>query len=226
MACTKQTPAKSKGGSAPRVQITKLRLTLAPKTQAQTLRVAKAIVPAWQATEMVRARSSDVAGSGSGVRTNHFCMLCQDGADEDHTIFECDEPDCPRVVCTRCISFPSKYSQELMQSDVTFRCLHCHTALDKKAHEVTPYHGFFKDGNPVLSSFIRITGQLELSKRSQISMTPILIVHFRIIGCEKTVSPIDAVHGYLAPYFPFGGLHLVDVVFDLGTSRKIDDYRK
>lgn len=79
---------------------------------------------------------------------------------------------------------------------------------------------------PILPSFLPIVGQLQLSKRSEISATPILIIHFKLVGFETTATPIDAVHSYLSPYFPNGGLRLVEVVFDLGTVRKRDTYSR
>jgi len=33
-------------------------------------------------------------------------------------------------------------------------------------------------------------------------------------------------YGFLAPYFPHGGLHMVEVIIDLSTKQKIGDYHK
>ncbi|KAG1769687.1 hypothetical protein EV702DRAFT_1202716 [Suillus placidus] len=91
---------------------------------------------------------------------------------------------------------------------------------------ITPYYGFYEGSKPVLPSFLPILGQLQFSKRSQMSSIPVLLIHFKLVGFETTSNPIDAVHSYLLPYFPNGGLRLVEVAFDLGTVRKIDEYHQ
>jgi hypothetical protein len=65
---------------------------------------------------------------------------------------------------------------------------------------------------------------LAISKHSQISSKPVLILHLKIVGFENTASPVDAFYSYLRPYFPNGGLRLAEVVFDLGTSLKTNKY--
>ncbi|KAG1724454.1 uncharacterized protein EDB91DRAFT_1255233 [Suillus paluster] len=110
---------------------------------------------------------------------------------------ECDEHDCPRAMCTQCISIPAGDVQYLQEPDVKFRCVHCHTALDKKLKEVTPYYGFYRDAQPIFQSFLPIVGQLTLSKCSQISSKPALIIHFKVVGFENTASPVDS-----GPFLP------------------------
>ncbi|KAG0707204.1 hypothetical protein DFH29DRAFT_897504 [Suillus ampliporus] len=213
MARTKQT-----GETAKHVTLTTL--PLETEVSPEELQVAKATVPA-QALEMVPSHL-DVR---SEPPKNHFCMFCQFGVAEGVSIYECDEvnPDCPRVTCSRCISIPSNCLQEVTQPGVKFQCFHCHTASTKKLGQGSPYYGFYMNGEPVLSSFLHVTGQLAFSRRSQISSVPILIIHFKVAGCEATASTIDATHSYLARYFPHGGLRLVEVVFDL---TEIEDYSK
>ncbi|KAG2128476.1 hypothetical protein BD769DRAFT_1667596 [Suillus cothurnatus] len=80
------------------------------------------------------------------------------------------------------------------------------------------------DQNPVLPSFLPIQGQLEYSKRSQISTAPVLIIHFKLVDHPTAGSPADMIHSFLQPYFPHGGLHLLDVIFDFGTARKTNAY--
>ncbi|KAG1728831.1 uncharacterized protein EDB91DRAFT_1160485 [Suillus paluster] len=218
MARTKQTALSSCGGTAKRVSLKPRTLKTEAPPEALQLEVAKATVPA-QALKMVRSHLE----VRSGPSKNHFCMLCQGGVAEGVSIYECNEPDCPRVMCTRCISIPSNCVQEVTQPGVKFRCIHCHTSSDKKSNQLTLYYGFFRDGEPVLPTFLEVCGQLEFSRRSQISSAPILIVHFKLAGCGATASPIDATHTFLAPYFPHGGLRLVNVVFDLAD---IDYYSK
>ncbi|KAG2138990.1 hypothetical protein DEU56DRAFT_330613 [Suillus clintonianus] len=215
MARTKQTPLRGLG----RMTATRVKLEVVNVTSLKLEQVAKvAALP--QVLETARSYSDVHAG----LLKNDLCVLCRDGMGPADFIYECDEPGCPHVMCTRCMVIPNDCLQDITQPDVKFRCIHCHTAFDKKSDEFTPYYGFFKDGNPILSSFLPILGQLQLSKRSQISSTPILLIHFKLVGSGTPASPIDALHSYLSPYFPNGGLRMVEMVFDLGTNFKIDDY--
>ncbi|KAG1797360.1 uncharacterized protein HD556DRAFT_1440919 [Suillus plorans] len=223
MARTRMTAPRATGGLAPR-KVVSAKVKPGMEELPHNLQAAKAAtggaVPP-QVQEMARSYL-DVHPEPS---QNEFCMLCQDGAHgAGHCIYECNENGCPCGVCTNCISIPNIYLQDVMQPSVVFRCIHCHTARDNTSREVTPYYGFYMDNKPILPSFLPIVGQLQLSKRSEISATPILIIHFKLVGFETTATPIDAVHSYLSPYFPNGGLRLVEVVFDLGTARKVDTY--
>ncbi|KAG1899085.1 uncharacterized protein F5891DRAFT_1190278 [Suillus fuscotomentosus] len=121
---------------------------------------------------------------------------------------------------------PSIHLHLIEQPDVKFCCIHCHTLLDKKSGDFTPFYGFLKNGKPVLPSFLPIVGQLQLSKRSQISARPVLVIHFKIVGFEATASPIDTVNSYLSSFFLNGGLQFIEVIFDLGTNAKIMAYSK
>ncbi|KAG1839602.1 hypothetical protein C8R48DRAFT_782046 [Suillus tomentosus] len=221
MARTKQTARRSNGGKAQgRVSITdpgKLKIRI----PAQTVR-------------------AHVDVSSPHEVKNDFCVLCRDGS-ENLVIFTCDE--CPRVICTRCIDVPSNYIEELKKMDVKFRCVLCHTALMKKLNDQTPYYasiltsypqsfthyilqGFFRNAQPVLPFFLPVRVQLETSKRSEISASHILIIHFKLVDHVTTGSPVDIIHQFLAPYFPYGGLRKLDVVFDLGTSSKVKGYNE
>ncbi|KAG1779365.1 hypothetical protein EV702DRAFT_1195328 [Suillus placidus] len=226
MARTKQTPAKATGGIAPHVSksLRGSRKTIVNLEVTQTLAswVAKVeVLPhLWR-----ESSHSQHAQAHPGLLTNEFCMLCQDGVREgEGCLYECDEHDCPRTICTQCISIPDGYAKYLQEPDVKFRCVHCHTVLSKKSNKVTPYYGFYKDAQPIFQSFLPIVGELAISKRSQISSKPVLILHFKVVGFENTASPVDAVYSYLRPYFPNGGLRLAEVVFDLSTSCKTDKY--
>ncbi|KAG1839584.1 hypothetical protein C8R48DRAFT_782027 [Suillus tomentosus] len=59
-----------------------------------------------------------------------------------------------------------------------------------------------------------------------IGLSHILIIHFKLVDHVTTGSPVDIVHQFLAPYFPYGGLRKLDVVFDLGTSLKVKGYNE
>ncbi|KAG1754277.1 hypothetical protein EDB19DRAFT_1902429 [Suillus lakei] len=221
MARTKQTPAKATGGLAPRISdLSKgSRKTIASSKVAQisASQAAKVAVPPPHLQVMQEKRSRTQAPPGpltneDGVREGEGCL------------YECDEPDCPCTICTQCISIPDGYAKYTQELDVKFRCVHCHTVLSKKSDKVSPYFGFYKDNQPIFQSFLPIVGELAISKRSQISSKPVLILHLKVVGFENTASPVDAFYSYLGPYFPNGGLRLAEVVFDLGTSRKTNKY--
>ncbi|KAG2128644.1 uncharacterized protein EDB93DRAFT_152048 [Suillus bovinus] len=152
---------------------------------------------------------------------NIFCILCRD-LRGNLNMFTCDE--CPRVICTRCVDVPPNYIGELKETDVKFRCILCHTALMKKLDKPTPYYGFLRGGKPVLPFFLPICTQLETSRRSEISASHILIIHFTLVDHATVWSPADMMYQFLVPYFPHGGLCKLDVVFDLGSPEKIKGY--
>ncbi|KAG2088383.1 uncharacterized protein F5147DRAFT_781021 [Suillus discolor] len=214
MARTKQTAPKSTGGLAPRKN--------GPKFQTPGSVGKRHTTPPQILQEMVQSRLE----IHSGPPHNDFCLICQDGTPSNgkDSLYACEESGCPRVMCTRCMLLPASHLHLIEQPGVKFRCLHCHTLLDKRSGDLTPFYGFFKDGSPVLPSFLPIVGPLQLSKRSQISARPVLVIHFKLVGFEATASPIDAVNLYLSSFFVNGGLRFIEVTFDLGTDAKIMAY--
>ncbi|KAG2129402.1 uncharacterized protein EDB93DRAFT_1108692 [Suillus bovinus] len=208
---TKQTAPKSTGGLAPRKNI-----------QTPAFVMKRDTTPPQILREMVQSHLE----IQSGPPHNDFCLICQDGTSSNgkDSLYACEEPGCLRVMCTRCMLLPASHLHLIEQPGVKFRCVHCHTLLDKRSGDLTPFYGFFKDGNPVLPSFIPIVGQLQLSRRSQISAKPVLVIHFKLVGFEATASPIDMVNSYLSSFFPNGGLRFIEVIFDLGTDAKIIAY--
>jgi hypothetical protein len=48
--------------------------------------------------------------------------MCQDGG----TIWECDESDCQRAVCSRCVQIPAEESGKLQAQNIKFTCISCH----------------------------------------------------------------------------------------------------
>ncbi|KAG2140329.1 hypothetical protein BD769DRAFT_1384081 [Suillus cothurnatus] len=105
--------------------------------------------------------------------------------------------ECPPHKKNDCLDIPDMHVPELGQADVRFRCMHCHTALAKKLNENVPYY---------------------------ISTAPVLIIHFKLVNHPTAGSPADMIHSFLQLYFPHGGLHLLDVIFDFGTARKTNAY--
>jgi hypothetical protein len=122
--------------------------------------------------------------------------------------------------------------------DVKFRCISCHWLKDMKAGQVTPYfvskplsqllpaltrlisQGFLSDEEPVLPSFLKVTGRFELSTRSHITSASILLLHFRNSSIISS-TPMTMVRDLLTPYFPHGGFRFEEVEFDLGTDEGI-----
>ena len=58
------------------------------------------------------------------ISTKH-CSMCQDG----RKIWECDEPNCGRAVCTNCVEIPRQELSKLNNAQVKFTCPACHWKL-------------------------------------------------------------------------------------------------
>jgi hypothetical protein len=59
--------------------------------------------------------------------------MCQDGG----KIWECDERDCQRAVCSKCIEIPSEEIKKLKDQNVKFRCVSCHWKMSKDMYFVS-----------------------------------------------------------------------------------------
>ncbi|KAI6046841.1 hypothetical protein EDC04DRAFT_3136161, partial [Pisolithus marmoratus] len=93
MARTKQTASEVTGGSAPRVNLQVLQ-----KKKAKTKLASKKPSPKTPAN------------------TNSFCVMCRDGGD----MWVCDEKDCNRVVCHRCLIVSDESINKLKGDDINF----------------------------------------------------------------------------------------------------------
>ncbi|KAI5987587.1 hypothetical protein EDC04DRAFT_2614784 [Pisolithus marmoratus] len=61
----------------------------------------------------------------------------------------CDEKDCKRVVCHKCLIVPEKSLKDVTEDHVTFKCVTCHWKETEKSAP-QPYFGFYSQGKPVL----------------------------------------------------------------------------
>ncbi|KAF8833807.1 hypothetical protein BDN67DRAFT_985775 [Paxillus ammoniavirescens] len=104
-------------------------------------------------------------------------------------------------------------------TEVLFHCLSCHWQLDKKAGEPSPYFGFYRQGQPVLQTFLKIHGRFELSTRAHIRSALTILLHLCLEGITAG-GPMEMLRQFLLPYFPHGGLTCVELEFDLATATK------
>ncbi|KAF8835103.1 hypothetical protein BDN67DRAFT_984842 [Paxillus ammoniavirescens] len=114
-------------------------------------------------------------------------------------LYTCD--DCPRVICNKCLVVPSTFLGLVAEDSVQFRC------------------GFHRQEEPVLLVFPTIKGHFEMSTKLYMHSTTTLIIHLRLAGIP-TGGPMQMIQQFLMPYFPHGGLTVVDLEFNLGTVAK------
>ncbi|KAG2062468.1 hypothetical protein BDR04DRAFT_1165183, partial [Suillus decipiens] len=167
-----------------------------------------------------RSQSMDVYDV---VEHNDYCIVCRDGSVDTDLLFCCEE--CPRVTCGKCLDVPQHFREAVAGDDVTFTCICCHIAMQQKngpPHK--PYFGFYKNGQPVLPKFVPILATLEISQRAQISSTPVLFIHLKLVDCDTACSPFVLAYNFLRPYFPRGGIEFQEVEFDVGTSVNTASY--
>ncbi|KAF9232538.1 hypothetical protein BU15DRAFT_67361 [Melanogaster broomeanus] len=85
-------------------------------------------------------------------------------------------------------------------------------------------NGFYVDGKPILSSFLKVAGRVELSTSSYVHSTPTVILHLRLRSIPPG-GPVKMLKEFLRPYFPdVNGLNVFDLEFDLGTVAKRKQY--
>ncbi|KAG2084906.1 hypothetical protein BD769DRAFT_1681914 [Suillus cothurnatus] len=194
------TAKKSNGGTAPRI---KLRLPVDKSRSMPTERME--VCDAFQ--------------------HNEYCIVCRDGSVEADTLFCCNQ--CPRVTCLNCMAIPRDLLSMIMDDDVTFVCLCCHLAEQRKdGVQNGPYFGFYKHGRPVLPKFLPILATLEISQRAQISSASVVFVHLKLVDCDTTGSPFLLAHNFYRPYFPQGGIEFCEVEFDVATGAKSAIYQR
>jgi hypothetical protein len=61
--------------------------------------------------------------------------MCQDGG----LIWECDESDCGRAVCSKCIEIPAEEMSKLEAPNVKFKCVRCHWPWEGDSRKNEPY---------------------------------------------------------------------------------------
>ncbi|KAG1732857.1 uncharacterized protein EDB91DRAFT_1251594 [Suillus paluster] len=199
MVKTLQTCKKSTGGTAPRIMLKLPRSTLE--------------APAMQEMEVC-----------DPFRHNEFCIVCRDGSVDEDRLFLCNA--CPRVMCSHCIDIPSGAAHQLEADDVTFLCVYCHVGKERHGRRgYSPYFGFYRNDKPLFPSFLPIRATLEVSLHSQLSSTPVLMLHLVLVDHDMTGGSFELTADFLRPYFPSGGLEFQAVTFDIGNDTKIAKYQ-
>ncbi|KAG1887373.1 hypothetical protein F4604DRAFT_1917197 [Suillus subluteus] len=157
-----------------------------------------------------------------------WCLICRDGADGDVILYQCDT--CPRVMCSHCINVPAGHLDTVRHINVIFLCLSCHS--ERTRRNPAPYFGFYsanlpeKGGHPVLPDFLQLRGNFETASCSLLASTPLAIIHFIIGASDEVITPVPILSRYLEHFYPNGGYTYLEVVFDVATHQKIDDYTR
>ncbi|KAG1747837.1 uncharacterized protein EDB91DRAFT_1079543 [Suillus paluster] len=156
---------------------------------------------------------------------NEWCIVCRDGSSDHEFLYLCDL--CPCTMCSRCIDIPIAHANAVNCDDVTFTCISCHLAAqDPHAEETrTAYFGFYRNNLPVLPTFLPIHSTLEVSLQSQISSTPVILIHLTLVDFETSGGPFDLMFRFLSPYFPRGGIAFHELIFDVGSKLKSNRYQ-
>ncbi|KAG1805170.1 uncharacterized protein BJ212DRAFT_1304134 [Suillus subaureus] len=95
-----------------------------------------------------------------------------------------------------------------------------HKTLVQKKHALPTLNNL-----PVLPTFLPIRGALEVSLQSQISSTPVVLIHLTLINFETSSGPFDLMYHFLSPYFPCGGIAFHKLIFDVSSKSKSDQYQ-
>ncbi|KAI6016391.1 hypothetical protein PISMIDRAFT_25221 [Pisolithus microcarpus 441] len=122
---------------------------------------------------------------------------------------------CERVMCGRCITVPESFARDVDAPDVAF----------EQTQATSPYWGFYRDGKPVLSSWIKINRPFERSIRSRLLSHPTLVINLHLRGIPSE-GPISMASQILAQYFPNGGFRFLDIEFDIGNDAKLKKYKQ
>ncbi|KAG1809367.1 uncharacterized protein BJ212DRAFT_1527999 [Suillus subaureus] len=138
---------------------------------------------------------------------NEWCIVCQDGS--------------------RCALTASTFpSLTLTLSTVTMSRSHAylatwqHKTLMQKKHALPTLNNL-----PVLPTFLPICSALEVSLQSQISSTPVVLIHLTLIDFETSGRPFDLMYCFLSPYFPHRGIAFHELIFDVSSKSKSDWYQ-
>ncbi|KAI6039285.1 hypothetical protein EDC04DRAFT_2895364 [Pisolithus marmoratus] len=130
---------------------------------------------------------------------NSFCVICKNGGDS----WICDEKDCKRVVCCKCLIVPEKSLKEVTEDHVTFKCVNCHWKETEKSAP-QPYFGFYSQGKPVLPEPPVITGGFQHAINAQVAPHSTALIHLHLENLEVGHGQVNMIHSLLQPYFPKG----------------------
>ncbi|KAG1718762.1 hypothetical protein EDB19DRAFT_1920080 [Suillus lakei] len=155
-----------------------------------------------------------------------WCLICRDGADGDVILYQCDS--CPHIMCSHCINVPAGHLDAVRHINVVFVCLSCHS--ERTCRNPAPYFGFYstnlpeKGGHPVLPDFLQLRGKFKTASCSLLASTPVAIIHFIVGANDEVITPVPILSRYLEHCYPNGGYTYLEVVFDVATHQKINDY--
>ncbi|KAI6027074.1 hypothetical protein EDC04DRAFT_2605951 [Pisolithus marmoratus] len=197
MARTKQTARKVTGDKAPRVKLQSLQ-----KKKSKTALSLKK--PTFKRKTMA----------------NSFCVMCRNGGD----LWICDEKDCKRVVCHKCLIVPEKSLKDVTENHVTFKCVTCHWKETEKSAP-QPYFGFYSQGKPVLSEPPVITGGFQHAINSQVAPHSTALIHLHLENLEVGHTQVNMIHSLLQPYFPKGRYQFSQLPFNLTTQESLAVYQ-
>ncbi|KAG2131915.1 hypothetical protein BD769DRAFT_1666384 [Suillus cothurnatus] len=83
-----------------------------------------------------------------------------------------------------------------------------------------------KGGHPVLPDFLELRGKFETALCSLLASTPIAIIHFIVGANDEVITPVPILSHYLEHFYPNGGYTYLEVVFDIATYKKINEYTR
>jgi hypothetical protein len=83
-----------------------------------------------------------------------------------------------------------------------------------------------KGGHPVLPDFLELRGKFETASCSLLASTPIAIIHFIVGANDEVITPVPILSHYLEHFYPNGGYTYLEVVFDVATYKKINEYTR
>ncbi|KAG1719860.1 hypothetical protein EDD22DRAFT_854786 [Suillus occidentalis] len=202
MTKTKQTALKSTGGPAKRGQLPTFKVTAGPAGKLITNRAfPKALPPAFSVMKDV----------GKDIATKGITNVIRSAPE-------------PSFWNDKCVVIAEESVEEIKGSDVYFTCPGCHEMRGKRT---SPYYGFEDaQGTPILTVHATINGHIELTSRSQICNSPILILNLILDGVNPSGSPARIMRNVLEPYVAGKNLQYHEVVFDIGTLEKAERHAK
>ena len=149
-------------------------------------------------------------------------------------IWECDEGNCERAVCSNCVKIPSEELSKLRNPNVKFTCPACHWSWKDNS---TPYlvsafsvyctkmflfifiyKGFTIGGKPVLKTFLKVEGFFETSLSAKVISPPTILIHLRLHSIRH-ISHFTIVDQLLSEFYSDNSLRVVDLPFDVGSNQ-------
>lgn len=159
--------------------------------------------------------------------------MCQDGG----MIWECDQPNCGRAVCSVCVEVPDGELHKLDRSGVKFTCVRCHWRW--KSNTAVPYvvsafsisfhvrtklqliflQGFTINDKPVLSTFLKVRGAFETAIGATVHSPPTILLHLRHHSITN-IAHFTIVGELLSEYYPHNdNLKVLDMPFNAGHDQ-------